>query len=60
MPYCSMELKQNTLINEKEVAPKRPEGGCLHYSECSNLVPGGTDNNNTLCTECIDSMRHNN
>lgn len=32
-----------------------PEGGCINYEECGNIVPY----NGKACGECLDRMRHN-
>lgn len=50
---------QMKLVDEREVAPKRPKGSCLNFKDCENMTPGGSSTRNTLCTECIDDIRNN-
>lgn len=33
---------------------QKPEGACVRYEACGNIVPGRGE----MCAECLDEVRH--
>lgn len=50
-------MEQATLCEPEDVAPPKPDDGCMYWGICQNTTTGGPETTNKMCTPCLDAVR---